>query len=96
MAFYEIEWKHSAEKELRTIDKQQISRIIEAVESLAIDPFSSQCRKLQGVESSYRIRIGDYRVVYQVNVEKKRVVIFHVRHRKDVYRKYLINKNKEF
>jgi mRNA interferase RelE/StbE len=87
MASYEIQWKHSAEKELRGIDRQFISRILEAINSLADDPYPAQHRKLQGSESSYRIRIGDYRVIYQIDIEKKIIVIYHVRHRKDIYRK---------
>ncbi len=87
MASYEIQWKHSAEKDLRGIDRQFISRILEAINSLSDDPFPSQHRKLQGSESSYRIRMGDYRVIYQVDIENKIIVIYHVRHRKDIYRK---------
>ncbi len=87
MASYEIQWKHSAEKDLRGIDRQYIPRIIEAIESLSDNPFPPQHCKLHGSESSYRIRIGDYRVIYQVDSEKKLVVVYHVRHRKDAYRK---------
>jgi mRNA interferase RelE/StbE len=87
MASYEIAWKHSAEKDINGIDRQYIPRILEAVESLSNNPFPSQHRKLHGVESSYRIRIGDYRVIYQVDLEKKLVIIYHVRHRKEAYRK---------
>jgi mRNA interferase RelE/StbE len=87
MASYEIQWKHSAEKDLRGIDRQFITRLLEAIDSLSDDPFPSQHRKLYGSESSYRIRIGDYRVIYQVDLEKKIIVIYHVRHRKDIYRK---------
>ncbi len=87
MASYEIQWKHSAEKDLRGIDRQFISRILKAINSLTDNPFPSQHRKLQGSESSYRIRIGDYRVIYQVDIENKIIVIYHVRHRKDIYRK---------
>ena len=87
MASYEIQWKHSAEKKLRGIDRQFISRIIEAIGSLSHNPFPSQHRKLQGSASSYRIRIGDYRVIYQVDKENKIIVIYHIRHRKDIYRK---------
>lgn len=87
MASYEIQWKHSAEKDLRGIDRQYIPRIVEAVQSLLDDPFPPQHRKLHGSESSYRIRIGDYRVIYQVDSEKQLIVIYHVRHRKDAYRK---------
>lgn len=87
MASYEINWNHSAEKELKSIGRQYISRILEAVEALAENPFPPQHRKLHGVESSYRIRVGDYRVIYQVEMENKRIVIYHVRHRKEAYRK---------
>jgi mRNA interferase RelE/StbE len=87
MAVYEIEWKHSAEKELRDIDKQYILRITDVVDSLANNPFPPQHRKLRGGESSYRIRVGDYCVIYQVDLEKKFVTIYHVRHRRDAYRK---------
>ena len=86
MGSYKIEWKRSAEKELRAIDKQYIPKIIEAVESLAIDPFPSQSRKLRDVEKSYRIRVGNYRVVYQVDVGEGIITIYHIRHRKDIYR----------
>ncbi len=87
MASYEIQWKHTAEKDLRGIDRQFISRILDVINSLSDDPFPSQHRKLQGSESSYRIRIGDYRVIYQTDIENKIIVIYHVRHRKDIYRK---------
>jgi len=87
MASYEIHWKHTAEKDLRGIDRQYIPRIFEAIKSFSDDPFPPQHRKLHGSESSYRVRIGDYRVIYQVDSEKKLVVIYHVRHRRDAYRK---------
>jgi mRNA interferase RelE/StbE len=63
MASYEIRWKSSAEKDLRGIDRQFISRILEVIESLSDNPFPPQHLKLYGSESSYRIRIGDYRVI---------------------------------
>jgi mRNA interferase RelE/StbE len=86
MGSYRIEWKSSAEKELKSIDRQHIPRILEAVESLALDPLPPQSRKLRDVEKSYRIRVGDYRVVHQVDAEQDIVTIYHVRHRKDIYR----------
>ncbi|MFQ5586771.1 MAG: type II toxin-antitoxin system RelE/ParE family toxin [Thermodesulfobacteriota bacterium] len=64
-----------------------MSKILEAVVSLSDNPFPPQYRKLHGAELIYRIRIGDYRVIYQVNTETKCIVIYHIRHRKDVYRK---------
>lgn len=87
MAFYEIKWKSSAERELWNIDPRQIPRIISAIEPLANNPLPPQCRKLRGSERNYRIRIGDYRVIYQVNPEDKTVIIYHVRHRREAYRR---------
>ena len=87
MGSYEIRWKGLAERDLRNIDPQQISRIVQAIESLIANPFPSQYRKLRGSERDYRIRVGDYRVVYQVDVEARVVTIYHVRHRREAYRK---------
>ncbi|MBS7269231.1 MAG: type II toxin-antitoxin system RelE/ParE family toxin [Candidatus Freyarchaeota archaeon] len=86
MASYRLFWKRSAEHDLRSIDRQQIPRIIEAVENLADNPFPPQHRKLRGAEQFYRIRVGEYRVVYQVDVEAGAVIIYYVRHRKKAYR----------
>jgi len=87
MASYEIEWKHTAEKDLRNIDRQFIAKILEAVESLSTNPLPTNCRKLKDAENFYRIRIGDYRVIYQVNSHEQLITIYHVRHRKEAYRK---------
>lgn len=87
MGSYEIRWKGSAERDLRNIDPQQIPRIIQAIEFLVDNPFPSQCRKLRGSERDYRIRIGDHRVIYQVDVKTKVLTIYYVRHRREAYRK---------
>lgn len=86
MASYSVVWKNSAVRELRSIHKQYIQKIVQAVETLAVDPLPHTSRKLHGVESSYRLRIADYRVIYQVDAAEKSVTVFHVKHRKDVYR----------
>lgn len=88
MESYEIQWKGSAERDLRKIDPQQVSRIIKAIESLVDNPFPPQCHKLLGVERFYRIRVGDYRVIYQVDTKTKVVIIYHIRHRREAYRKW--------
>ncbi len=85
MGSYEVLWKSSAERDLRKLDPQHIPRIIKAVEALADNPFPLQHRKLRGSERNYRIRVGDYRVVYQVDTRTKTVVIYHVRHRREAY-----------
>ncbi|MCK4526578.1 type II toxin-antitoxin system RelE/ParE family toxin [candidate division WOR-3 bacterium] len=87
MEFYDIQWKKSAERDLRNIDPQQIHRIIKAVESLANNPFPKNCHKLRGAKKNYRIRVGDYRVIYQVDTKTNIVTIYHIRHRRNAYRK---------
>ena len=61
---YKISWKRSTEKDIRNIDRKQIPRIIHKIESLADNPFPTGYRKIRGSEHEYRIRVGDYRVVY--------------------------------
>lgn len=61
-------------------------RVIEAVEKLAKAPRPSGCKKLAGSEDTYRIRVGDYRVIYTVDDVILIVAIERVRHRREVYR----------
>lgn len=85
MDSYDIEWKRSAVKELRQLPKEMIARILQAVESLAENPFPTGVKKLVGSEHTYRIREGDYRVIYDVQSKTLVVEIIRVAHRKDVY-----------
>ena len=84
MALYKIEWKASAKKELRKIDKQEISKILEEVEKLAFNPFPPNYKKLIGTEHTFRIRIGNYRVVYLLENEKLIIEITRVRRKHQV------------
>ena len=86
MATYQIEWKKSALRELKRLDRKIIPRIISAVESLSTNPFPSGVRKLQGAYNTYRVRIGEYRIIYEVIHARIVIVILRVRHRKDAYR----------
>lgn len=86
MGTYQIEWKPSALRELRRIDRQTVPRIIAAIDSLSTNPLPSGVKKLHGGDSTYRIRIGDYRVVFEVFADRLVIVVIRVRHRKDVYR----------
>lgn len=86
MDIYRIEWKNSALKELKRIDRTIIQKIIDTIQSLATDPRPSGVRKLRGSELSYRIRVADYRIIYEVIDDMLLILIIRVRHRKDVYR----------
>jgi mRNA interferase RelE/StbE len=86
MGSYSVEWKRSALKELRDLPKEAVSRIVDAVEELSSEPHPQGSRKLVGTDHTYRIRIGDYRIVYSVWASQLVVEIIRVGHRKDVYR----------
>lgn len=86
MTSYKIEWKQSAKKELKKLDRQIIPRILQAVESLADNPYSSGSKKLIGSNSNYRLRVGDYRIVYNIESSILTIEIIKVGHRRDIYR----------
>lgn len=83
---YAIRFKKSAAKELRGLDLDLQLRISEAIDCLSLEPRPEGVVKLKGSDNFYRIRIGDYRVVYTINDEDRIVRIMRVRHRRDVYR----------
>ena len=87
MGIYQIEWKQSALRELKRLDRQAIPRIVAAVESLSAQPLPSGVVKLQGSQRTYRLRVGDYRVLYELYDSRLVVQIVRVRHRKDAYRR---------
>ena len=87
MASYKINWKRSAKKEFRKLNKSVILRILQAVESLAEDPLQTGNKKLVGSDSIYRIRVGDYRIIYSIEFSVLTIEIIKVGHRRQVYRK---------
>ncbi len=87
MPSYQIEWKKSARKELRKLPSDMIQKIMEVAESLSETPFPPNCRKLVGSEQTWRIRIGNYRIIYNIYSSILVVEIIRVAHRKDAYRK---------
>jgi mRNA interferase RelE/StbE len=85
MSDYAITFARSARKELEALDEKVVNRIFPKIESLSKDPRPSGCIKLAGNKNLWRIRAGDYRVVYAIYDNKNLVDIVAVRHRKDVY-----------
>lgn len=75
----------SAEKELLKLDKNLAKRILERIYLLINNPYGQNSQKLGGGKG-YRIRIGDYRVVYTVDKTAKEITVIRIRHRRDVYR----------
>ncbi len=86
MVYYRVLLKKPVDKDLRRINPTQVLRIIEAIRELAVNPFPASSRKLRGSENLYRVRIGDYRIVYQVNDKSKTVTVHYVRHRRTAYK----------
>jgi len=86
MGLYKIAWKNSARRELKKISREVIPKILETVETLAINPFPAGVRKISGSEHTYRIRVGDYRIVYNVISSILVIEVIRVGHRKDIYR----------
>ncbi|MBI4676374.1 MAG: type II toxin-antitoxin system RelE/ParE family toxin [Elusimicrobia bacterium] len=85
MGSYRVSVRASAERELRAVPKTHLRLLMEKVKRLAEDPRPHQCEKLSG-EDRYRIRQGDWRVVYSVDDTLKQVVVVKVGHRREVYR----------
>jgi len=86
MTSYNISFKPSVEKDLRPLSKPVVARVIEQIERLKTEPFPRQAIKLSGAERLYRIRVGDYRIVYEVDIKSRQVMIHYVRHRREAYR----------
>ena len=86
MVSYRLELTKTAAKELRSLERGWMGKILVALEALAEEPRPSGCKKLVGSEFTYRIRVGDYRVVYELQDSILLVLVVRIRHRRDVYR----------
>jgi len=85
MASYKLWLKRSAEKELRSISPPQIRRVVNAIRNLAEHPRPAGAQLIKGPERYWRIRQGDYRIIYEVDDATSRIVIVKVGHRREVY-----------
>ncbi|HVT56846.1 MAG TPA: type II toxin-antitoxin system RelE/ParE family toxin [Thermoanaerobaculia bacterium] len=86
MPEHQITFARSARKELETLNPPLIKRVLSHIDSLKIEPRPPGCRKLVGSENLWRIRIGEYRVVYSISDSQRWIDVIAIRHRKDVYR----------
>ncbi|MBF4563391.1 type II toxin-antitoxin system RelE/ParE family toxin [Microbacterium sp. VKM Ac-2870] len=85
MSAYRVEFTTAAAKEVRKLEPQIRRRVLAAIANLETDPRPSGVRKLAGHESAWRVRIGDYRVLYEISNERVVVTVFRVAHRRAVY-----------
>ena len=84
---YEVYVEKAVENDLNRLPITTFQRIIFHIRSLAENPRPSGCRKLAGSKNDWRIRIGDFRVLYEIDEKAKAVKIMRVRHRREVYRR---------
>ena len=85
MASYRVVLTSSAEKELKGLSAQLNARIVPRLENLVSNPRPPGCKKLKGGDKEWRIRVGDYRVVYTIEDAKLLVEVMRIRHRSEVY-----------
>jgi len=85
MGSYKVHIKRSAERELWAIPQKYLQRIVKKIGNLSNNPRPPGCEKLSG-QARYRIRQGNYRVVYSVDDDTRTVMVFKIGHRKEVYR----------
>jgi addiction module toxin, RelE/StbE family len=83
---YAITFARSARRDLERLSPKEVSRIFAKIEALANTPRPAGCRKLVGESNLWRIRVGDYRVVYSIDDPGQIIDIVAIRHRSDVYR----------
>lgn len=84
-AKYAVTFARSARRELEALEAALVVRIIDRIEALAEDPRPPGCRKLRGTKNLWRIRVGDYRVIYAVSDRERAVDVRVVRHRREAY-----------
>jgi mRNA interferase RelE/StbE len=86
MAQYRIEISATAERQLKKIRREDQVRILRSVLLLASEPRPGGCRKMSGYDDIYRLRVGNYRVIYEIEGKGIVVIILKIGHRREVYR----------
>ena len=87
---YEVIFEDPAQRQFRKLDRIIQTQILKALIKLEKNPRPSGCKKLQGLEHLYRLRIGDYRVIYRIEDNKLLVLIISLGHRREIYKKGLL------
>ena len=82
---YRIEIFPAARRELEKLGPLLVGRVAEAIAELSSNPRPRGCRKLTDSDCDYRVRVGDYRVLYEVSDKEKLVSVYRVRHRSRAY-----------
>ena len=85
MGNYAVEIKPSARKELEALPDHVLSRVVRKIQSLSDNPRPAGCKKLKGYKDLWRIRVGDWRVVYIIDDAVRVVSVTRIAHRREVY-----------
>ncbi|ANV85204.1 addiction module toxin RelE [Picosynechococcus sp. PCC 7003] len=85
MAGYSIEFLKTAQKELSKLPKGTQKRIIEKIEALINNPYPPDTKKLKNGNGRFRIRVGNYRIIYRIENEKLIILIIKIGHRREIY-----------
>ena len=85
MEFYKVIFTKSVKKDFRKIPKLEVSKILNEIEELAKNSRSSKTKKLKG-EKLYRLRVGNYRVIYDIKDNLMLIFVVKLGHRSDIYR----------
>jgi mRNA interferase RelE/StbE len=83
---YAVLLEAAAERSLRRLDPSIFPRVVQALRLLATDPRPHGCRKLTGSDCDWRVRVGDFRIVYEIDDRRREVRVMRIRHRREAYR----------
>ncbi len=83
---YELFLERAVERDLRRLPPAEFQRVVAAIQSLAQDPRPAGSRRLAGSKSDWRVRVGDRRVLYEIDDGAGAVRVMRVRHRREAYR----------
>jgi len=82
---YKISITNRAEKDLKRLERSTKNRVITSISSLAEEPRPAGCRKIQSEEGVWRIRVGDWRIAYIIDVSNQEITIIRIAHRREFY-----------
>ncbi len=85
MGSYSVEVKPAARKELEALPDSVLARVLQRMEAMRPSPRPAGCKKLRGYKDQWRVRVGDWRVVYIIDDDAKLVSITRIAHRREVY-----------
>lgn len=83
---YEVYLERAAERDLKRLPDEQFQRVVPQLKALAETPRPTGSRKLSGSQNDWRVRVGDYRIIYEIDDEARAVRVMRVRHRGKAYR----------